>query len=155
MRRLVVLLATAATMVALVGGAAASSTAKGKTAEQKYEAQAFGATNANRTHNGLKALRPDDCLQHAAVRQAKLMAQREEIFHQDLNRVLRDCKLNTAGENVAYGFPTGRSVVDDGWMKSEGHRANILNSSFTLMGVGARQGHDGSWYVSQVFGRKA
>ena len=67
---------------------------------------------------------------------------------------MRECKLDTAGENVAYGYRTGKSVVNDGWMNSEGHRANILSPSFKLMGIGARKGHDGRWYVSQVFGRK-
>ena len=46
-------------------------------------------------------------------------------------------------------------MVNDGWMNSEGHRANILNPSFRLMGIGARKGHNGRWYVAQVFGRKA
>jgi uncharacterized protein YkwD len=152
MRRLLVLLATAAV---LVGTAGAPADARATKAERKYEQQAFSATNANRAHNGLKALRPNACVQHAAVRQAKLMAQQEQMFHQDLGRVMRDCKLNTAGENVAYGFTSGRSVVNDGWMNSDGHRANILNPSFKLMGIGARKGHDGRWYVAQVFGRKA
>jgi uncharacterized protein YkwD len=149
---LVALLLTLSTAPALAGGEVHL---RGQSkAEKKYAAQAFTATNANRADNGLRALKPQDCLQHAAVRQARLMAQQEEIFHQDLRRVLRDCGLNTAGENVAYGFPTGRSVVNDGWMNSEGHRANILNTSFTLMGIGARKGHNGQWYVAQVFGRK-
>lgn len=39
-------------------------------------------------------------------------------------------------------------------MTSGGHRANILSSSFTVMGIAARKGHDGRWYVAQVFGRK-
>ncbi|MBR4770957.1 MAG: LysM peptidoglycan-binding domain-containing protein [Clostridia bacterium] len=53
----------------------------------------------------------------------------------------------TAGENIAMGYPTPRSVVD-GWMNSEGHRANILNPSFTVIGVGyVEQGH----YWTQMF----
>ena len=40
-----------------------------------------------------------------------------------------------AGENIAKGYRTPAAVVD-GWMNSEGHRANILNSSFTQIGVG-------------------
>ena len=39
-------------------------------------------------------------------------------------------------------------------MNSEGHRANILKPDYRLMGIGARKGSDGLWYVSQVFGRK-
>lgn len=151
MRRVLVLLASFAV---LLGTAGAPANAQATKAEQKYAHQAFNATNANRAHHGLKALAPDDCVKHAAVRQAKLMARQELMFHQDLRRVLRDCGLNLAGENVAYGFPSGTSVVNDGWMKSEGHRANILNTGFRLMGICARKGHNGLWYVAQVFGRK-
>lgn len=41
----------------------------------------------------------------------------------------------TAGENIAMGYRTPEAVVD-GWMNSEGHRANILNASFKEIGVG-------------------
>lgn len=41
----------------------------------------------------------------------------------------------TAGENIAMGYRTPEAVVD-GWMNSEGHRANILNSSYKEIGVG-------------------
>src|SRR4051794_20346957 len=150
MRRFVVLIATAAVLVAT-----GSAPADARSRAGRYAQQAFTATNANRSDHGLKALKPNECLRHAAVRQAKLMAQAEQIFHQDLGRVLKDCDVNTAGENVAYGYPTGRSVVNDGWMNSEGHRANILNPSFELMGIGARKGHNGRWYVAQVFGGRS
>ena len=152
MRRIVALLAS---LTMLVATGAASAPAQAQTPAGKYAQQAFAATNANRTHNGVKALKASDCLKRAAVRQAKAMAQQEQIFHQDLGPLMRQCKLNTAGENVAYGYRTGKSVVNDGWMNSEGHRDNILNPSFRLMGIGARKGHDGRWYVAQVFGRRA
>lgn len=42
---------------------------------------------------------------------------------------------HTAGENIARGQQTPEAVVD-AWMNSDGHRANILNSSFTQIGVG-------------------
>ena len=158
MRRVLALLATAAVLVgtgAAPAGASSRPGAAARSAAGTYAQQAFTATNANRTHNGLKALKANDCLKRAAVHQAKAMAAQEQIFHQDLGVMLRKCHLSTAGENVAYGYPTGRSVVNDGWMNSEGHRANILNPSFRLMGIGARKGHDGRWYVSQVFGRRA
>ena len=41
----------------------------------------------------------------------------------------------TAGENIAYGQRTPQEVVN-AWMNSSGHRANILNSSYTQIGVG-------------------
>ena len=53
----------------------------------------------------------------------------------------------SAGENIAMGYKTPEAVVD-GWMNSSGHRANILNSSFTKIGVGyVKDGH----YWTQIF----
>jgi uncharacterized protein YkwD len=149
MRRLAVLVLTAAV---LVGSGTPS--AQAQTRAGKYAHQAFAATNANRAQHGLPALRANDCLKRAAVRQAVLMAQREQLFHQDIGQVLQDCGLRTVAENVAYGYPSGKSVVNDGWMDSEGHRANILNPAFRLVGIGARKGHNGRWYVAQVLGGK-
>ena len=62
MRRLVALLA-ALTMLVATGAASAPAQARAKSPEGKYAQQAFTATNANRAHNGLKALKPSDCLQ--------------------------------------------------------------------------------------------
>ena len=126
-----------------------------KSPQAKYQQQAHNATNKQRVAKGLKELKKQNCVQKFAVRQAKAMARQQLMYHQDLGPVAKDCGLNAVGENVAYGYPTGGSVVNDGWMNSEGHRANILNPDFKLMGIGARRGDDGLWYVAQVFGRKA
>lgn len=120
----------------------------------EYQAEAFAVTNAQRLRYERIPLRHDACVQKWAVRQARKMARQERMFHQDLARVTGDCRLSLAGENVAYGYRTGRSVVRDGWMRSKGHRANILRRDYRLMGIGARRA-DGVWYVAQVFGRKA
>lgn len=48
----------------------------------------------------------------------------------------------TVGENIAWGsgeLGTPASIVD-GWMHSAGHRANILNASFTEIGIGLAAG---------------
>lgn len=39
------------------------------------------------------------------------------------------------GENVATGYKGARQAVE-GWLNSEGHRANILNGNYTKMGIG-------------------
>lgn len=121
----------------------------------RYSRQAHNATNNRRDDHGLKELRRTDCVQRFAVKQARAMADATEMYHQELEPVLEECGLNLVGENVAYGYPNGRAVVNEGWMNSEGHRANILKADYRLMGIGARQGSDGLWYVAQVFGRKA
>lgn len=39
------------------------------------------------------------------------------------------------GENIAIGYPSAETVMN-GWMQSDGHRKNILNSSFKELSVG-------------------
>jgi uncharacterized protein YkwD len=126
-----------------------------KSAAGRYSRQAHRATNARRAEQGLKQLRRTGCVQRYAVKQAKAMAAQTSMYHQELGPIMSACGLDLVGENVAYGYRTGRSVVNDGWMRSDGHRANILNPDYRVMGIGARQGGDGRWYVAQVFGRKS
>lgn len=54
------------------------------------------------------------------------------------------------GENVAYGFRTPEAVME-GWMNSEGHKANILNENYTSIGIGYYKGANGYNYWSQMF----
>lgn len=151
MRRIAAPLVTVVTLAAALAGAGS---AQADVRPGTYQQQAFSATNAHRADRGLRPLRRQDCVQRAAVRQARLMAQREQVFHQDVGAVLEECGLSRAAENVEYGYPSGRSVVDDGWMGSPRQRAHILDPRFRLLGIGARKGHDGRWYVAQVFGAK-
>ena len=147
--------AAAVAILVLTFGATAAPAADAQTPAGKYANAAHTATNNARDGHGLNELRKNDCLKRFAVRQAKRMAKAKSMYHQDLGPMVSECKLSAAAENVAYGFPNGRSVVWDGWMKSEGHRGNILSSTYKIMGIGARKGGDGRWYVAQVFGRKA
>ena len=146
------------TLVAVVAAAATALTlappAQAATAAS-YSAAAFRATNHQRAQHDRVRLRHQPCLQRFARKQAVRMANQERMFHQDLGPMMSACHLRMAGENVAYGYPSGRAVVNQGWMHSAGHRANILERRYRLLAVAAREGDDGSWYVSQVFGRRA
>lgn len=53
------------------------------------------------------------------------------------------------GENVAVGQRSAAEVVR-AWMGSAGHRANILNGSFTTIGIGVATGSDGRRYWTMV-----
>lgn len=59
-------------------------------------------------------------------------------------------KYRTAGENIAKGYYSASSVVN-GWMNSEGHRANILNPSFNKIGIGYATNKSGTTYWTQMF----
>lgn len=129
--------------------------AQAATSAGAYGHDAFVATNHQRLRHDRVKLTRSDCLQGFARMQARRMAHKQEIFHQDLQDILDDCHLNLVGENVAYGFTSGKAVVNQGWMKSPEHRANILERRYRRMAIAARKGADGRWYVSQVFGRAA
>lgn len=55
-----------------------------------------------------------------------------------------------AGENIAYGQTTPEQVMQS-WMNSTGHRANILNAQYTVIGVGCYQNSSGVKYWTQLF----
>ena len=61
-------------------------------------------------------------------------------------------KFSSAAENIASGQISAKFVVDQ-WMKSEGHKKNILNPNFTTIGVGFRTKQLGtsSNYWTQMF----
>jgi len=54
-------------------------------------------------------------------------------------------------ENVAYGQGSPAAALD-AWMRSSGHRANILNPGLTEIGAAVAIGPDGRPYWVQVFG---
>lgn len=56
----------------------------------------------------------------------------------------------TAGENIAWGYRSPDGVMA-AWMDSDGHRANILRTSFTHIGIGVHAPQGGSVWWTQVF----
>ena len=60
-----------------------------------------------------------------------------------------------AGENIAAGYTTARAVVD-GWLRSPGHCANLMNKNFKDLGVGYAYGASSTYkhYWVQNFGAK-
>lgn len=54
--------------------------------------------------------------------------------------------VSKCGENIAVGL-TGPEEVFEGWIHSPEHRANILNSDFTEMGVGNAVGNNKTYWA--------
>jgi uncharacterized protein YkwD len=57
----------------------------------------------------------------------------------------------SAAENVASGYQTADAVFT-GWMNSPGHRANIMNPDFVVVGMAVKYDDDGMPYYTQNFG---
>lgn len=56
---------------------------------------------------------------------------------------------STAGENIAMGYASAQAVME-GWMKSPGHRENILSTKYSFIGVGCYN-HNGVMCWTQIF----
>lgn len=97
-------------------------------------------TNAERARFGLPPLQIDHSLMSSARNHAQWMAR---------NRAMQHTRANVA-ENIAAGQSTSTEAVGD-WMRSPGHRANILNGSYRRIGVAAYRGFDGQVYWCQQF----
>ena len=107
-----------------------------------YEAEVIRLVNAERAKAGLKPLTHDWELSRVARYKSEDMKDKNYFSHTSPTygtpfQMMRSfgIKYKTAGENIARGYKTPSAVVN-GWMNSSGHRANILNGSFTHIGVG-------------------
>lgn len=145
-------LVSAILFLALAALLTAAPTASARTAADLEDA-VHTATNLVRLDHDLVKLRKKGCVDRFANRQAKKMAAEDDMFHQDLSKILDACGLSLVGENVAFGYSKAGAVLK-AWMASPGHRANILDARYRQLGVGARKSDEGVWYIAQVFGRK-
>lgn len=108
----------------------------------QYESEVIRLVNEIRVKNGLKALAANWELSRVARYKSEDMSSARYFSHTSPTygtpfQMIQSFGLSyrTAGENIAYGQRTPAAVVD-AWMNSSGHRANILNASYTQIGVG-------------------
>ena len=125
----------------------------------------LGLTNQERAKAGLKPLKLNNKLTQAAEKHSASMAEDDFFSHTGVHgssvgdRVTNSgYQYSIVGENIAAGYRTAEQVVE-GWMNSPGHRANILNSNYTEIGIGYEylKNDTGSvnynHYWTQVFGK--
>lgn len=107
-----------------------------------YEKEVVRLVNEIRVKNGLKELTHDWQLSRVARIKSQDMRDGGYFSHTSPTygspfQMMKSFGITyrSAGENIARGQQTPQAVVN-AWMNSSGHRANILNSSFTHIGVG-------------------
>jgi uncharacterized protein YkwD len=103
--------------------------------------------NRERAGHGLAPLRRSSNLELASQRHSEHMAVRNFFAHDTPDGVDPGARMAAAGnpitasatgENIAWGSGAAATPVRivQGWMKSPGHRANILRPQFSEVGVG-------------------
>lgn len=122
-----------------------------------YEQKVVELVNIERQKNGLSALTLDSKISNVARTKSKDMAANNYFAHQSptygsAGSMLKQFGVNWSawGENIASGQRTPEAVVS-AWMNSEGHRANILSSNFSKIGVGYATNSNGTPYWTQMF----
>ena len=122
-----------------------------------YENEVIRLVNEIRVKNGLKALTADWELSRVAryksqdMKDNKYFSHTSPVYGSPFDMIKNfGISYRTAGENIAKGQSTPQAVVN-AWMNSSGHRANILNSSYTRIGVGYVA--EGKYWAQMFIGR--
>ncbi|MFP3916789.1 SafA/ExsA family spore coat assembly protein [Lysinibacillus telephonicus] len=124
---------------------------------QAVEQEVIRLVNVERANAGLPALKYDWELARVAEHKSQDMHDKKYFSHTSPTygspfTMMKNYGITykSAGENIAQGQRTAQEVVN-AWMNSAGHRANILNSNYTHIGVGYVA--DGN-YWTQMFIQK-
>jgi uncharacterized protein YkwD len=118
-------------------------------------------TNQARAEAGLPSLVVSESLQQAGRIHAENMARLNRFAHvlpesetptlADRARVV-GYDFAALGENLGFNYATP-SLAVEGWLTSDGHRANLLSDEYTELGVAIARNAIGQPYYVQVFGR--
>lgn len=120
----------------------------------RYDAaaqQVLDIVNEKRSENGLRPLTLDSTLQDDAM----IRAAEAAVYFSHTRPNGLGCWTagsgTMVGENLAVGQTNPKMVVE-AWMNSDAHRANLLNSGYSSVGIGCVK-YNGIWFWSQAFAR--
>lgn len=122
-----------------------------------YASEVFSLLNSERSSNGQTALKYSSAAAEIAQKKAEDMAANKYFSHTsptygsafDMLKAA-GVTYSSAGENIAKGQKSPSAVMNS-WMNSSGHRANILSSSYSSVGIGCAADSSGTLYWVQVF----
>lgn len=123
--------------------------------QSAFELQMFDITNAERVRKGLAPLSWEERARSSSRKHSLDMAVHAFFDHTNLkgespfDRMENEgLSYRAAGENIAMGY-TSSIFAHEALMNSLGHRKNILNTSFTHLGIGVEfeTGNDIPYYT--------
>lgn len=127
----------------------------------ELERQVFALINQQRIANALTALVWSDDAAKVARSHSENMANFKFFSHEGkdgltVNERADDFGISNwraIGENLAFnqGYDNPGAFAVERWMKSPGHRGNILNNRWTESAVGVAVSPDESYYFTEVF----
>jgi uncharacterized protein YkwD len=135
----------------------AAAPAGNQSTAQRLASDLFERLNAERRARGLAALGWDGDLARLAADWSAQMARTGNFTHRDLGAaggLAGMAKFSALGENIAWveGYTSMGNQLHTGWMRSEGHRANMLQRGYDRVGVAVVCSGGRAW-ATQNFGR--
>lgn len=122
------------------------------------EQKAWNLLNADRASNGLSGLTLDPELSRLARLKSEDMRDKHYFAHQSptygsASEMLKTFgySFTSVGENIAHHATVDKAQA--AFMSSDGHRRNILSSSWTKVGIGVCYDENGFVYLTQLFVR--
>jgi uncharacterized protein YkwD len=136
----------------------------GSSATQSEEEKLLGLINDFRAQNGKPAFGRNGKLDTAALNHSRDMANRSYFSHNSPEGVTPDQRIAAAGYNLSWwaeniyksapGDASAQSAFTS-WVNSSGHRANMLSTNVTQIGIGRATAPDGRTYWTNTFGKPA
>lgn len=106
--------------------------------------------NRERVQRGIEPLSMDESLCEYAQVHAEKMAERGLLVHSSMSRLAAAAGNGNVAENIAWGQDSEEEVCRS-WMRSPGHRANILSKRYKKVGFGVKEDERGRKYWCAVF----
>lgn len=118
------------------------------------EFEILSLINEHRVSKGIPPLNTVNLVSKEAIDHTDYMIGEGTVSHDNFSsrhqNLVAKVAAKKVGENVAYGYSSAQAVVN-AWIKSEGHRNNIENESFTAFGISTKQDSEGRNYFTHIF----
>lgn len=123
----------------------------GATSPKELRRKMLALTNSARRNNGLRPLELNWRLSKGAQGHSRRMAERNTVYHTaNLYRLVRRWHPSVWGENVGMAGTVRRAHKL--FMRSSGHRGNILRSGFSNAGIGVVSQGGHTWVTVMFYG---
>jgi len=113
------------------------------------ESYLLSYVNVSRIAKGLTTVQADVLITELAHRRNIEMIRFKQLSHSQVGdefQELMSLGADSSGENVGYGYSTTESCFK-AWIKSKGHRENILNPKWDYCGIGVTlDSNNRKWY---------
>lgn len=120
----------------------------------RYNRALLNLHNSERSRQSIPRLREESYLSQVALRHAEWMARTGEFSHRGINNSTVQTRVGRSyrcvGENIAMGYRSPDEAMRN-WMGSYGHRKNVLQRGYTMVGFGVAESRNGTLYWCAVF----